>query len=126
MKKYEHGNVAAGGPELETWPPEWLATGATAIGRATLRTIAVTAVVAVHAIRVALCALLVLVEPVLAMTLLPVAFLGLLVTLFFGFVVHDPHFPRWGMLAMSVGALCLYWLFVIVVVAVTEGGRGRR
>jgi hypothetical protein len=30
----------------------------------------------------------------------------------FGFLIGDPRFPRWGMLAFSVGTLMLYWLFL--------------
>ena len=60
-------------------------------------------------VRMACCALLVLVEPLLRATLVPIAFLGFVVTLVFGFVIGDPRFPRWGMLACSVGALMLYW-----------------
>jgi hypothetical protein len=42
----------------------------------------------------------------------PIAFLGFLVTLIFGFLIGDPRFPRWGMLGFSMGALVLYWLFL--------------
>ena len=52
-------------------------------------------------IRCAICAVLV-----------PVAFLSFLVTMIFGFLLGDPRFPRWGMLAFSVGALVLYWLYL--------------
>jgi len=38
--------------------------------------------------------------------------LGFLVTLIFGFLIGDPNFPRWGMLAISVGTLVLYWLYL--------------
>lgn len=69
-------------------------------------------VVALQAVRIACCALLVLVEPVLRATLVPIAYLGFLVTLVFGFLIGDPRFPRWGMLAFSVGMLMLYWLFL--------------
>jgi hypothetical protein len=62
--------------------------------------------------RMTLCALLVLIEPLLRITLVPLAFLGFLVTLVFGFLMGDPRFPKWGMLAFSVGALWLYWLFL--------------
>jgi hypothetical protein len=63
-------------------------------------------------VRLACCAVLVLMEPVLRATLVPIAFLGFLVTLVFGFLIGDPRFPRWGMLGFSVGALMLYWLFL--------------
>jgi hypothetical protein len=63
-------------------------------------------------VRLPLCALLVLIEPLLRATLVPLAFLGFLVTLVFGFLLGDPRFPKWGMLAGSVAALCLYWLYL--------------
>ena len=63
-------------------------------------------------VRIACCAALVLIEPVLRVTLVPVAHLSFLVTLIFGFVIGDPRFPRWGMLGFSVGALLIYWLFL--------------
>ena len=63
-------------------------------------------------VRMAICAVLVLLEPVLRAILVPLAFLGFLVTLIFGFLIADPRFPRWGMLAFSVGSLMLYWLYL--------------
>lgn len=57
-------------------------------------------------------AVLILAEPVVRAVLVPVALLGFLVTLIFGFLIGDPNFPRWGMLAFSVGALVLYWLYL--------------
>jgi hypothetical protein len=68
--------------------------------------------VAWQIVRIACCAVLVLIEPILRATLVPIAFLGFMVTLIFGFLIGDPRFPRWGMLAFSVGALMLYWLFL--------------
>jgi hypothetical protein len=59
-----------------------------------------------------ICALLVLGEPIVRAVLVPVAFLSFLVTLIFGFLIGDARFPRWGMLAFSVGALMLYWLYL--------------
>src|SRR5438876_10487156 len=61
-----------------------------------------------QALRLVLCALLVLVEPMLRMTLVPLAFLSFAVTLIFGFLIVDPRFPKWGMLAFSVGVLWAY------------------
>lgn len=63
-------------------------------------------------VRVGICAVLVLIEPILRVTLVPLAFLGFVVTVLFGFLIGDPRFPRWGMLAFSVGALLAYWLFL--------------
>ncbi|RZL85515.1 MAG: hypothetical protein EOP82_32510 [Variovorax sp.] len=63
-------------------------------------------------VRLTCCALLILMEPLLRATLVPIAFLSFVVTLIFGFLIGDPRFPRWGMLAFSVGTLMLYWLFL--------------
>jgi hypothetical protein len=63
-------------------------------------------------LRCAICAALVLGEPVMRAVLVPVAFLGFLVTMIFGFLIGDPRFPRWGMLTFSVGALVLYWIYL--------------
>ena len=62
--------------------------------------------------RLVTCALLVLMEPVLRVVLVPLAFLGFVVTLLFGFAMDAPNFPKWGMLAFSVGALLVYWLYL--------------
>jgi hypothetical protein len=62
--------------------------------------------------RWATCAVLVLMEPIVGAVLVPLAFLGFLVTLIFGFLIGDARFPRWGMLAFSVGSLVLYWLYL--------------
>lgn len=63
-------------------------------------------------VRLTCCAVLILMEPLLRATLVPMAFLSFVVTLVFGFLIGDPRFPRWGMLAFSVGTLMLYWLFL--------------
>jgi hypothetical protein len=62
--------------------------------------------------RIVITALLVLAEPFLRFLLCGAAFLGFLVTVLFGFLLEAPHFPKWGMLALSVGALLLYWLYL--------------
>lgn len=63
-------------------------------------------------VRVLVSAVLVLAEPVIRAVLVPIALLSFLVTLVFGFLIGDPDFPRWGMLAFSVGALVLYWAYL--------------
>ncbi len=68
---------------------------------------------------------LALAEPLVRAILVPAASLTFFVTVFFGFVVGDPRFPRCGMLGLSVALLLLYWLFVWVTVLVQGGGRGR-
>jgi hypothetical protein len=75
--------------------------------------------------RMVLCALLVLIEPLLRITLVPLALLGFLVTLFYGFRVDDPNFPKWGMLALSLGSLCAYWLYMALLAFMIGGRRGR-
>lgn len=62
--------------------------------------------------RVGISAVLVLAEPFLRLILCGAAFLGFLVTVIFGFMLDSPHFPKWGMLGMSVGALVVYWLYL--------------
>jgi hypothetical protein len=57
-------------------------------------------------------AVLVLFEPVLRCTLVPLAFLSFLVTLVFGVLMHAPRYPVWGMLLFSVGLLWAYWLYL--------------
>lgn len=61
---------------------------------------------AMQLVRVLICAFLALGEMVLGMILVPSAVLGFLVTMLFGCLIDAPHFPKWGMLAMSVGPLC--------------------
>lgn len=62
--------------------------------------------------RAVICAVLVLVEPVLRLMLMGLAFLSFLVTLLFGFMMHAPNFPKWGMLAFAIGLVLMYWLFL--------------
>ncbi len=42
-------------------------------------------------------AILMLMEPVVRIVLVPLAFTSFLMALFFGFVFGEPHFPKWGM-----------------------------
>jgi hypothetical protein len=63
-------------------------------------------------VRMVIFTVLVFLEPIVAALLVPVAFLSFLVTLVFGFLIGDPHFPKWGMLAFSIGTMWLYWLFL--------------
>jgi hypothetical protein len=68
--------------------------------------------IAWQVIRLPCCAVLILMEPLLRVTLVPIAFLSFCVTLVFGFMIGDPKFPRWGMLAFSVGTLMVYWAYL--------------
>ena len=63
-------------------------------------------------VRMVIYTVLVFLEPVIAALLVPLAFLSFLVTLIFGFLIGDLHFPKWGMLAFSIGTMWLYWLFL--------------
>lgn len=65
-----------------------------------------------QAVRLVLYTVLVLAEPIVRIILVPIAMLGFVVTLLFGFLIGDPAFPKWGMLAFSMCALWLYWLFL--------------
>jgi hypothetical protein len=62
--------------------------------------------------RSAICVVLLMTEPLLAITLVPLGFLSFVFTLVFGFLLHAPHFPKWGMLVFSVSVMLLYWLFL--------------
>ncbi len=89
------------------------AADATAAARRASRSVLVFLLYAAwQIVRVGICAVLVLIEPILRVTLVPLAFLGFIVTILFGFLIGDPRFPRWGMLAFSVGALLAYWLYL--------------
>lgn len=57
---------------------------------------------------------LILAEPLVRIVLVPLATLSALMAIVFGFVLHAPHFHAWGMLAFGVGALWLYWLYVLL------------
>jgi hypothetical protein len=93
------------------------------LGGAMLTALRVVAFVLGRLLWLGLCALLVLLEPVLRAVLVPVAFLSFLVTLVFGFAMGDENFPRWGMMAFSVGTLCLYWLFLALMTLVMRWPR---
>jgi hypothetical protein len=69
-------------------------------------------VLALQAMRFVALSMMVLMEPLVRLVLVPAALLGCLVTLLFGFLMGDPRFPRWGMLALSLGALWLYWAYL--------------
>lgn len=89
-----------------------LADVARAAGRRSRPLVALLLLGAWQCVRIIICALLVLMEPLLRIVLVPLAFLGFVVTLLFGFAMDAPNFPKWGMLAFSVGALLLYWLYL--------------
>jgi hypothetical protein len=63
-------------------------------------------------VRLVLLSLFVLLEPFVRVVLMSIAFGAFLVTIVFGVLAGDAGFPTWGMLAFSVGALWLYWLFL--------------
>jgi hypothetical protein len=63
-------------------------------------------------VRVVICAVLVLIEPLLRITIVPLAFLSFVMTLIFGFMIGAPNFPKWGMLIFSVSLVLVYWLFL--------------
>lgn len=91
---------------------EKMATLLAAVRRHLKTSVVLAWLVAWPVVRLALCSVLVLMEPLVRIVLVPIAFLGFLVTLVFGFLVGDPTFPKWGMLAFSVASLWLYWLFL--------------
>jgi len=75
--------------------------------------------------RLALCAVLVMIEPLLRATLVPIAFLSFIITLVFGFLAETEGFPKWGMLAFSVGTLWVYWAYLALLSFLTRLPRGR-
>jgi hypothetical protein len=85
---------------------------ACAAGRRSRPLFGAVVLIAWQLVRSVICALLVLFEPLLRIVLVPIAFLAFVVTLIFGFLIGAPNFPKWGMLAFSVGALLLYWLYL--------------
>lgn len=93
---------------------ERLKDAAAAVGRAGLWVMRTLLLMALQLVRLAICALLLLAEPMLRVVLLGLAFGGFMVTLVFGFLMGDPDFPKWGMLAMSVSFVLLYWLYLFI------------
>jgi hypothetical protein len=63
--------------------------------------------VAWRAIRLAVYALLVLLEPLVRMALCALALLGLLTALFIRLAANRPDFPFWGTLGLSIGCVLL-------------------
>jgi hypothetical protein len=95
------------------------------VGRTGVSIFAVVLIGSWRALRLVLGTLLVLLEPLLRMTLVPLAFLSFGVTVVFGFLIDDPRFPKWGMLTFSVGTLWLYGLFVVVTSLIVGRSRGQ-
>ncbi|MGH8254608.1 MAG: hypothetical protein ACRET0_00130 [Steroidobacteraceae bacterium] len=60
-----------------------------------------------HAVRLPIVTLLVILEPFVTMILMAIATLGVLMCLFYEFLLKDPHFPFWLMLAISIGSALL-------------------
>jgi hypothetical protein len=60
-----------------------------------------------HAVRLPVVALLVILEPFVTTVLMGIATLGVLVCLFYEFLLKDPHFPFWLMLCLSIGSALL-------------------
>jgi hypothetical protein len=77
-----------------------------------------------RALLLVVCALLVLGEPVVGFVLAPLAFLAFGITLLFGFIAHEAHFPTGAMLGFSLGAVILYWTYLGVMFGVQRMLRG--
>jgi hypothetical protein len=82
------------------------------------------ALLAVGLLKAAVLALLVLFEPFLRLTLLPLAFGCFAMSLLFGLLLHAPGFPTWGMFALSIGLLWVYWLYLAVMMGLGGVRRG--
>lgn len=95
-----------------------MAARAAGVGKCTARALGSVLVfallVAWQAVRLVVCAVLVLTEPLVRLVLMGLAFLSFLVTLIFGFLMNAPHFAKWGMLTFSIGLVLLYWLFLFI------------
>lgn len=65
--------------------------------------------------RLAVFALLVLLEPLVRITLCGLAFLGLLTALFIRLAANRPDFPFWGTLGLSAGCLLLLAVYYRVI-----------
>jgi hypothetical protein len=74
--------------------------------------------------RAILVALMLLFEPLLRLVVLPLAFGFFLTALLFGVLLHARHFPTWGMLALSVGLMWVYGVYIAVLVWLMGGRRG--
>ena len=58
-------------------------------------------------IRLPIVTLLVILEPLVRTILMGIATLGVLMCLFYEFLIRFPHFPFWQMLALSLGSALL-------------------
>jgi hypothetical protein len=103
----------------------WLIRGLEAIGNLVIACALLIVGLALGLARWSLAALLLLMEPFVRLILLAAAFGCFFVTVVFGFIGHAPHFPKWGMLAFSIGCVLLYWIFLCAMMLVMRGPRGR-
>ncbi|HVA19302.1 MAG TPA: hypothetical protein VMU55_03930 [Solirubrobacteraceae bacterium] len=71
-----------------------------AIGRTALRVIW-------HAIRLPIVTVLIILEPFVTVVLMGIATLGVLMCLFYEFLIKAAHFPFWLMLCLSIGSALL-------------------
>ena len=62
-------------------------------------------------IRVPLLALLIAIEPIVRVILLGAGMLGVLMSVFFEFVIHAPRFPFMKMLGISIACIMVLQLF---------------
>lgn len=74
-------------------------------------------------VRLTVGTVLVLAEPMVRVVLVPLAFIGFAMAVVFGFLMHAPHFPAWGMLAMSIGFLWAYLLYAVLTAWILGGRR---
>jgi predicted permease len=80
----------------------WLLSALEAIGNLVIGCALLAVGLALALARWSLAALLVLMEPFVRMILMVAAFGCFFVTVVFGFMGHEPRFPKWGMLAFSI------------------------
>lgn len=65
--------------------------------------------------RIPVLAVLVVLEPIVCGALWLLATLGVLTALFYRFLIHDPRFPFWPALGISVGLALLVGLYDLLI-----------
>ncbi len=79
------------------------------------RAIGALVVIAWTAVRLPLLALLIVMEPLICGALWLFATFGILSALFWHFLVHEPRFPFWPAIGLSIGAALLAGIYVGII-----------
>lgn len=67
---------------------------------------------AANLVRVVICAVLVLIEPLVRIVFCAGAFLLFVATLVVHFLIGHPSFPTWPLLGASVAMMVVYWIYL--------------